>query len=292
MPILFLDKTASLTPLAKRIICEQATEYPHTGIYNRVPGEGTYLCRRCGIALFTGDSQFVSHCGWPSFDVALTNVQTIPDSDGMRTEIRCNRCSAHLGHVFTGENLTAKNTRYCVNAASIDLVNDTSVKDTEEAIIAGGCFWGVDYYLRLLPGVLQVEVGYSGGNTENPTYQEVCNGQTGHYEAVRVIYDINKTNYHNVIKRFFEIHDPTQSGGQGPDIGIQYQSAVFYYDEDQKQITINLIQQLKNKGYKVVTKLLTVQTFWPAEEYHQAYYHKHAKMPYCHKPVTRFDDAI
>ncbi|HHF7366300.1 TPA: bifunctional methionine sulfoxide reductase B/A protein [Legionella bozemanae] len=285
----YLDKTASLTPLAKRIICDKATEYPHTGAYNVVITQGTYLCRRCGLALFRGSSQFSSGCGWPSFDDNIVHaVKQLPDRDGQRTEILCSRCDAHLGHVFTGEYFTQKNLRHCVNSASIDFVADSQVLDTEEAIMAGGCFWGVDHFLKQIPGVLRVEVGYTGGVTSEPSYDQVCQGNTGHYEAVRVIYDKAKTDYHQVLKRFFEIHDPTQKSGQGPDIGQQYQSAVFYYNQEQWEEAETLIQMLQKRGYQVATRLLPVQSFWPAEEYHQDYYAKHHKAPYCHQPVNRF----
>lgn len=286
----YLDKTASLTPLAKRVICEKATEYPHTGAYNVLVTQGTYLCRRCGLALFRGSSQFSSGCGWPSFDDNVVHaVKQIPDSDGRRMEILCARCDAHLGHVFTGEYFTQKNLRHCVNSASIDFVADNQVLDTEEAILAGGCFWGVDHFLKQIPGILRVEVGYTGGVTLDPSYEQICQGNTGHYEAVRVIFDRDKTDYHHVLKRFFEIHDPTQKSGQGPDIGQQYQSAIFYYNQEQLDEAELLIQILQKKGYEVATRLFPVQTFWPAEEYHQDYYAKHRKAPYCHQPVNRFD---
>lgn len=288
--IAYLDKTASLTPTEKRIICNKATEYPYTGKYNHVITKGTYLCRRCGLALFRANNQFHSGCGWPSFDDAIVQaVKQIPDKDGQRTEILCERCEAHLGHVFVGEYFTAKNLRHCVNSASLDFVADSTVLDTEEAIVAGGCFWGVDYFLRCLPGVLKVEAGYTGGLVAEPSYEQVCQGNTGHYEAVRVIYDTAKTDYHAVLKRFFEIHDPTQPFGQGPDLGQQYQSAVFYYNDVQHDKAQALIQILKQRGYEVATKLLAVQPFWRAEEYHQDYYAKHHKLPYCHRPESRFD---
>ncbi|MGC1183326.1 bifunctional methionine sulfoxide reductase B/A protein [Legionella sp.] len=290
----YLDKTASLTPLAKRVICDKATECPYTGSYNHVMSKGTYLCRRCGLALFRGSSQFGSGCGWPSFDEdirihsQLAAVKQVADSDGRRMEILCVRCDAHLGHLFTGEYFTLNNLRYCVNSASIDFVEDSQVLDTEEAIMAGGCFWGVDYFLKKIPGVLRVEVGYTGGSVLEPDYEQVCQGKTGHYEAVRVLYDKNITNYHQVLKRFFEIHDPTQKTGQGPDLGRQYQSAVFYYNQKQLKEVETLIQMLRKQGYSVVTQLLPVQIFWPAEDYHQDYYNKHQKLPYCHQPVKRF----
>lgn len=285
----YLDKIASLTPIAKRIICDKATEHPHSGVYNQVMTQGTYLCRRCGLALFRASSQFSSMCGWPSFDEDIIQaVKQVPDEDGRRMEILCARCDAHLGHVFTGEFFTHKNTRHCVNSISIDFVVDSQVLDTEEAIVAGGCFWGVEHFLKQTPGVVRVESGYTGGRLAGPNYDQVCGGNTGHYEAVRVVFDKNKTDYHHILKRFFEIHDPTQKSGQGPDIGQQYQSAVFYYNQEQLTEAETLKQILQKRGYQVATQLLPVQTFWPAEEYHQDYYSKHAKAPYCHQPVNRF----
>lgn len=286
----YLDKTESLTPLAKRVLCHKATEYPHSGEYNEVMVQGTYLCRRCGLALFRASSQFGSGCGWPSFDDEIDGVlQTVPDADGQRNEIVCARCAGHMGHVFVGEYLTHKNLRHCVNSAAIDFVADNEVLDTEEAIVAGGCFWGVEYYLKQIPGVLKVESGYTGGYIQSPTYDQVCSGESGHYEAVRVVYDKSKVDYKKIVQRFFEVHDPTQSNGQGPDIGHQYQSAIFYYNEQQQQLAQDLMQVLNRKGYSVATKLLPAQTFWTAEAYHQDYYSKNSKAPYCHKPSKRFE---
>lgn len=285
----FLDKTASLTPAARHIICDKSTEAPHSGVYNELVTMGSYLCRRCGLALFRAHSQFSASCGWPSFDEDIAAaVKQIADSDGLRTEILCDRCDGHLGHVFTGEYFTEKNCRYCVNAAAIDFVNDSTVVDTEEAIVAGGCFWGVEHYLSLIPGVLKVDVGYCGGKTAYPTYDQICSGGSGHYEVARVVFDVAKTNYFTVLKRFFEIHDPTERTGQGADIGLQYQSAVFFYNKSQNEQAEALIQQLKANGYDVATRLLAVHPFWLAEDYHQNYYAKHDKLPYCHQPVKRF----
>ncbi len=284
----FVDKISSLTPHAQLVICERATELPHTGAYNIAMTQGSYLCRRCGLALFRANSQFNSSCGWPAFDRIIANtLKELPDHD-TRIEIQCNRCDGHLGHVFTGEHFTSTNKRYCVNSLAIDFVADNTVIDTEEAILAGGCFWGVDYHMAQTPGVLNVEVGYSGGTVENPTYDTVCQGHTGHYEAVRVIFDLAKTTYHAVLQRFFEIHDPTQPNGQGVDIGHPYQSAVFYYDEQQRKTFERLMIELQNHGYDAATKIMPVHLFWPAEAYHQDYYTKQDKLPYCHQPVKRF----
>lgn len=286
-----MDKRASLTPQARAVMINKATEPPYSGEYNRLAQQGSYLCRNCGLALFRAKAQFQAGCGWPSFDEDIVQaVGRRPDEDGVRTEIVCQRCGAHLGHVFEGEHLTPRNLRHCVNSLALDFVADEKVCDTEEAIVAGGCFWGVDYFLHQLPGVLKLEVGYCGGHVHNPRYEDVCRGDSGHYEAVRVIYDLGRTDYSAMIKRFFEIHDPTQRSGQGPDIGQQYHSAIFYYNAEQLGLAEKLTGRLRQRGYDVVTRLLPVQTFWRAEEYHQDYYLKNEKVPYCHQPVARFGD--
>lgn len=283
------DKSLTLTPEILEIVQNQGTEMPGTGKYCTVKQEGSYLCRRCGLALFSAKTKFDSGTGWPSFDASCSkNVTQVPDVDQRRTEILCSRCRGHLGHVFKGEKMTTKNERYCVNSLSLDFVKDEHVQDSEEALFAGGCFWGVEYLLAKIPGVLKVEVGYMGGHVENPTYKMICQGDTGHIEGARVIFDPKKINFEKLTRAFFEIHDPTQKNGQGPDIGSQYQSAVFYLDEKQKQTTLGLIEILKNKGFDVATQVLKASTFWPAEDYHQAYYESKAAEPYCHVYTKRF----
>ena len=165
-------------------------------------------------------------------------------------------------------------------------MNQTNTLKT--AVFAGGCFWGVEHLMQQIPGVVDVQSGYTGGSVQAPSYEHVKTGTTGHFEAVCVTYDSSKTDYETLAKLFFEIHDPTQTNGQGPDIGSQYRSAVFYADESQKQIAEKLIAILKQKGYAVVTQVLPLQTFWPAEEYHQNYYVRKGTEPYCHMRVKRF----
>jgi peptide methionine sulfoxide reductase msrA/msrB len=221
-------KRKSLTPQLTRIISDKATEYPFSGEYNKKEDAGTYLCRQCGLALFRSQTKFHSGCGWPSFDEEITDaVKRLPDADGRRMEIVCARCNGHLGHVFSGEHLTQRNLRHCVNSLSLDFISDHAITDTEEAIFAAGCFWGVEYYFQKLPGVLKTEVGYTGGHTENPSYEDICAGNTGHFEAIRVIYDPEKISFEKLTQYFFEIHDPTQRNGQGPDIGHQYLTSVM-----------------------------------------------------------------
>jgi len=157
-----------------------------------------------------------------------------------------------------------------------------------KAYYAGGCFWGVEHLFQGKPGVLSAVSGYMGGPVNNPTYQEVCTGMTGHLEVVEITYDSELSNFEELTKFFFEIHDPTQANGQGPDIGPQYLSAIFYSSEEEKDITLNLIDQLKEKGYDVVTKMLPRVTFWKAEDYHQDYYVKKSQQPYCHVYQKKF----
>ncbi len=285
-----------LTPQEERVIINKGTEAPFSGKYmdNKMPG--IYVCKRCGAPLYRSSDKFDSHCGWPSFDDEIKgSVKRISDPDGTRTEIVCANCGAHLGHVFTGEELTKKNIRHCVNSISLVFVpeNKVEAKDkqaaqTKKAYFAGGCFWGVDYWFRKTDGVVNVRSGYMGGHTKNPTYEQVCTGKTGHAETVEIEYDPNKVSYENLAKLFFEIHDPTQRNRQGPDVGSQYRSAIFYADQEQKDIANRLIEQLRKKGYDVVTSVEKAADFWPAEDYHQDYYTKTGGRPYCHVKTQRF----
>lgn len=282
-------KSASLTPATLAILHRKETEYPHTGQYCQTTERGTYLCRQCGLALFRSSEKFRSHCGWPSFDDAIPSAVTKQqDADGIRTEIICYRCSGHLGHVFEGEGLTAKNVRYCVNSLALDFVLSEEIIEAEEAIYAAGCFWGVEHLLRQHIGVVFSEVGYSGGTLMQPHYDAVCTEKTGHLEAVRILFDPSITHYEALTKDFFCIHDPTQIDGQGPDKGEQYKSAIFFHNETQHHIAQALIAELKAKGLSINTALRPATVFWPAESYHQNYYGKNHQQPYCHRRVQRF----
>jgi peptide methionine sulfoxide reductase msrA/msrB len=284
-----MTKYNDLTPEEERVIVHKGTELPFSGQYVNNKEKGTYICKRCNAPLYTSDSKFDSHCGWPSFDSEIPGaVKRIPDADGIRTEIQCNSCGAHLGHVFLGEGFTDKNVRHCVNSISMKFVPGAKEETVNKAYFAGGCFWGVEYYLQKTEGVISTRVGYMGGHTNNPTYEDVCSGTTGHAETVEVVFDPSKTTFEKLARLFFEIHDPTQGNRQGPDIGKQYRSAIFYVNEEQKKAAEGLIQILKKKGYSVTTELSKAGTFWVAEKYHQDYYTKTGHEPYCHIYTKRF----
>jgi len=212
----------------------------------------------------------------------------LPDPDGRRVEILCANCGGHLGHVFEGEQLTDKNVRFCVNSISLQFVPKKAESKTATAYFAGGCFWGVEHLFAHKDGVISAVSGYMGGSVEKPSYKGVVEGKTGHLETVEVTYDPTKVNYEQLAKFFFEIHDPTQSNGQGPDIGSQYLSVVFYANDDEENTANKLIELLNIKGYKVVTQLRPVDKFWKAEEYHQDYYDKNKQQPYCHAYKKKF----
>jgi peptide methionine sulfoxide reductase msrA/msrB len=278
-----------LTPEEEKVIIHKGTEPPFSGKYYKYTEDGTYVCKRCGAPLFRSEDKFEAGCGWPSFDDEIPGaVKRIPDADGIRTEIVCANCGAHLGHVFSGEGFTDKDIRHCVNSISLDFVPADTETKTQKAYFAGGCFWGTEYLLQETEGVISTRVGYMGGHKKNPTYKEVCSGTTGHAETVEVVFDPSKTSFEKLAKLFFEIHDPTQVNRQGPDVGNQYRSAIFYVDDNQKQVAEKLIKTLESKGYQVVTELTKADTFWVAEDYHQDYYETSGQQPYCHAYEKRF----
>ena len=281
-------KTNPLTAEEEQVIFRKGTERPFTGEYYRHSEQGVYTCKHCDAVLFRSSDKFESSCGWPSFDSQVPGaVKQTPDADGVRTEITCNRCGGHLGHIFTGEQLTSKNTRYCVNSISLNFVPANDLK-LGKAYFAAGCFWGVQYYFQKANGVVQTTVGYMGGTTSKPTYQEVCTGTTGHAEVIEVAYDPLQTSYEELAKLFFEIHDPTQLNRQGPDVGQQYRSVIFYQTQEEKREAEALIQLLYKKGIAAETAVEPTATYWQAEDYHQLYYQKNGKQPYCHSYTKRF----
>ena len=283
-----------LTPEEAYVILEKGTERPFSGEYNEHFEAGVYACRQCGAHLYRSEDKFPSHCGWPSFDDEIEGaVRREVDADGRRTEILCANCGGHLGHVFAGEMLTRKNVRHCVNSISMRFISAEELarqqgSTLKRAYFAGGCFWGVEHLMQQQPGVISVVSGYMGGHVDNPGYEQVCSHQTGHLEAVEVLYDASRVSFETLAKLFFEIHDPTQEDGQGPDIGPQYASAIFVHDDEERAVSEKLIALLENQGLKVVTRVLPLAPFWRAEEYHQDYYVRTGKTPYCHRYQKRF----
>lgn len=284
----------TLSPEEQYVILHKGTERPFTGKFDDHFETGVYTCKQCGTPLYRSEDKFPSHCGWPSFDDEIEGaIRREVDADGRRTEILCANCGGHLGHVFAGEMLTRKNVRHCVNSISMDFVSAEELARQQgsalkTAYFAGGCFWGVEHLLQQQPGVISVVSGYMGGHVDHPSYEQVCAKQTGHLETVEVLYDPAQVSFEALAKLFFEIHDPTQEDGQGPDIGPQYASAIFVYDDEERGISEQLIAELENRGLDVVTRILPMAPFWRAEEFHQDYYVRTGKVPYCHRYQKRF----
>lgn len=284
----------SLTPFESYVINDKGTERPFTGKYDNFYEEGVYVCKKCDTPLYNSSDKFDGHCGWPAFDDEIEGAVTkVKDADGRRVEIICSNCKGHLGHVFVGEQFTEKNTRHCVNSISLKFVpNKEQALNTKTnfktAIFASGCFWGTEYYFSKYEGVIETTVGYIGGTVDNPTYRQVCTGRTGHAEAVKVIYNPDVVSYESLVKLFFETHDQSQLNRQGPDIGEQYRSEIFYETEKEKQISEKLIDILLANGFDVATEVTKASTFYPAEKYHQQYYDKTGGSPYCHFYVKKF----
>jgi len=268
-----------LTPEEEKIIIYKGTEIPYTGELLNNKQKGTYTCKRCNAPLYKSEDKFDSHCGWPSFDDEIPGaVKHQTDADGHRVEILCANCDGHLGHVFKGEQLTDKNIRHCVNSISMNFIPASQ----QTAYFAAGCFWGVEHYFKQEPGVISTNVGYMNGDTKNPSYQDVCYKDTGHAEAIKVVFDSEKVSYEQLVKLFYEIHDFTQVDRQGPDVGEQYRSGIYYVDDEQKRTAEKVTKILSDKKYEVATEVEKVEKFWDAEDYHQDYYGKTGKTPYCH----------
>jgi peptide methionine sulfoxide reductase msrA/msrB len=267
-----------LTPAQYKVMIECGTEPPFSGMYNDFWEPGAYHCAACGALLFHSETKYEHGTGWPSFfESAAENALTyLKDrSAGMvRTEIRCAACGAHLGHVFDdGPPPTGRH--YCVNSAALAFKKKAPESTTiETATFAAGCFWGVEEKFGRLPGVLETVVGYTGGHTEHPTYEDVCADTTGHAEAVRVTFDPGRISYADLVRAFFSFHDPTQLDRQGPDVGRQYRSAIFFHSDEQRKEAAAIKSELEHSGRfrtRLVTEIVPAGLFTPAEEYHQKY---------------------
>lgn len=290
-----------LTPEQYRVMRKGGTEIAFSGKYNDHYEEGIYHCPGCGTPLFSSRSKYDHDSGWPSFmePIDEKHIQFLNDHSLFmtRTEVRCAVCGAHLGHVFDdGPPPTYKH--YCINSVALDFkaaesepkIETKMVKKsekkvatevkTETATFAAGCFWGVEHKFRQVEGVLSTFAGYTGGHVENPTYKQVCTDKTGHAEAIKITYDPSKVSYSQLLEVFFSIHDPTQLNRQGPDVGKQYRSAIFYHSEEQKQLAEKQIQKLEKSvrfRKSIVTEIFPASEFYEAEEYHQQYIDKREK---------------
>ncbi len=257
------------------ILKNKGTEPPFTGEYNDFFEAGIFICRACKTPLYESNTKFNSGCGWPSFDDEIENaIVRYEDLSGgrARTEICCAKCDGHLGHVFVGEEITEKNTRHCVNSLSLQF---KAYNNLEKATFGAGCFWQVEKIFKATTGVYLSSVGYMGGNTENPTYEEVCKGQTNHAEVVHIHFNPDIISYLDLLEIFWVNHNPTTKNRQGLDVGTQYRSVVFFHSEEQMKIVeSSLKQQSKNWKNPIVTQIISAEKFYRAEEYHQNYLNK------------------
>lgn len=289
-----------LTEAEKRIILQKGTEYPNTGEYNKHYEDGTYICRQCNQQLYKSSSKFNSNCGWPSFDDEIDGaVNRILDSDGRRTEIVCSNCKGHLGHVFIGENFTAKNTRHCVNSISMkfipkeqsipEIITSKEVTELDTITFGAGCFWCVEVLFQKLKGVSHVESGYAGGKIKNPTYKMVCQGNTGSVEVAQLVYDPKIISTETLIDIFFHVHDPTTLNRQGNDVGDQYRSVIFYHSTQQKEIAKNVLKRIDSSklwNEPIVTTIESIYNYSIAEDYHQNYYNNNSSTNgYCNMVI-------
>lgn len=280
---------AQLGPEVYRITRLQGTERPFSGSHCTSFGPGKYDCVCCGNPLFDATEKFESGTGWPSFTqpVAENAISYHTDySHGMvRVETRCSVCDAHLGHVFP-DGPAPGGLRYCMNSLSLHK-REEAHKGLETATFGGGCFWCTEAIFLQLKGVVSVTSGYSGGALPNPTYQQVCSGQTGHAEVIQVDYDPAVIGYEDLLRVHLYTHDPTTLNRQGADKGTQYRSVVFYEGEQQRSIAQRVIEDVQQDyPAPIVTELLPEATFYPAEAYHQDYYARHSQQPYCQAVIA------
>ncbi|PMG29246.1 peptide-methionine (S)-S-oxide reductase [Shewanella sp. 10N.286.52.C2] len=277
-----------LTEFEKYVIEQKGTEQPFSGEYLKHDAPGVYLCKKCLAPLYKSEHKFNAHCGWPAFDDEIPGaIDRTPDEDGHRIEITCRKCDGHLGHIFEGEMLTAKNIRHCVN--SVSMIFQTAdelqkVNSNQFATFGAGCFWCIEAVFNELKGVIEVTPGYSGGSGSDANYMAVCSGDTGHAEVILVEFDPSIISYQSLLAVFFAIHNPTTLNQQGNDKGPQYRSVIFTHSTeqvDQATIAISKLIQQAIWPKPIVTEVAMFEAFYPAESVHENYYANNAEQPYC-----------
>jgi peptide methionine sulfoxide reductase msrA/msrB len=299
------DAIAALTPDQYRVTQRNGTERAYSGEFWLHDEPGIYVDVVSGEPLFASVDKFDSRTGWPSFTkpVDRRNVVTKRDFTMLfpRTEVRSAHGDSHLGHVFKDGPRNRGGLRYCINSAALRFVHrddleaqgysdyvtlfskEDSMSEYKTATLAGGCFWGMQDLIRRQPGVVSTRVGYTGGRNDNATYRN----HPGHAEAVEIVYDPAQTDYRALLEFFFQIHDPSTKDRQGNDLGSSYRSAIFYVDDEQKQVALDTIADVDACGLwpgKVVTEVVPASDFWEAEPEHQDYLLRIPNGYTCHWP--------
>ena len=299
------DAIKALTPDQYRVTQRNGTERAYSGEFWLHDEPGIYVDVVSGEPLFASVDKFDSRTGWPSFTKPVDgrNVVTKRDFTMLfpRTEVRSAHGDSHLGHVFKDGPRNRGGLRYCINSAALRFVHrddleaqgysdyvtlcskEDSMSQYKTATLAGGCFWGMQDLIRRQPGVVSTRVGYTGGRNANATYRN----HPGHAEAIEIVYDPAQTDYRALLEFFFQIHDPSTKDRQGNDLGSSYRSAIFYVDDEQKQVALDTIADVDACGLwpgKVVTEVAPASDFWEAEPEHQDYLLRIPNGYTCHFP--------
>ena len=280
------DWKKQLTGEQFRVTRLHGTEPPFSSESCSLFEPGLHACVCCETPLFDASDKFESGTGWPSFTqpVKENAISYHADSShGMqRIEARCNTCDAHLGHVFPDGPLPG-GLRYCMNAAALQKV----AAPAETATFGGGCFWCTEAIFQELRGVLSVHSGYSGGNIENPTYNAVCEGTTGHAEVIQVVFNPAEISYKDLLRIHLSTHNPTSLNQQGADRGTQYRSIILAHNDEQRRVARDVIEELQPAFAKpIVTEIVPFEVFYTAEDYHQKYYQNNPNAGYCQAVIN------